>query len=616
MYAASSCIRRENSSMEGERNSGSLSSSDKSHNFWSAPYILIKSKRSNHSAMNELNPITSEDYGDILLEYSGDENVLRSFSDAYIEIINYLQAVIYLPVAKITNQVILELGYSSMPNLYAPVSSDSLEASGILRIRNVPNFNLLGEGVLVGIIDTGIDYTNPIFQYADGTTRIAAIWDQTIQIGPPPQGRLYGTEYTRDRINEALKSTDPLSIVPSMDTVGHGTMVAGIACGNASPENGFVGVAPGAELVVVKLKQAKRYLMRFFRVPEGTICFQENDILFALGYLLDLSFQLQRPMAICLAIGSSQGGHDGRGILSSYLSIIANTPGVIAVVAAGNEGNSRRHYSGRVNPATGYDSVELNVGENESGFSMEIWGQAPSIFSIDILSPSGEYVPRIAVGMDENREISFIFEQTMLYIDYQMVESESGDQLILVRFEHPTGGIWRFNVYERGDLNLGFHIWLPMGNFISQNTFFIRSDPYVTILSPGNGEVPLTVTAYNDADDSLYTNSSRGYNRLGVIKPNVAAPGVNLIGPTLEKGFASFSGTSTSAAHVTGVAAMLLQWGVIRNNLEGMSTVEFKKLVMRGARRDVNLQYPNRDWGYGILDVYNIFDSLRTGIVV
>ncbi|MDF2908643.1 MAG: hypothetical protein K0R34_3964 [Herbinix sp.] len=566
--------------------------------------------------MNEINPITSEDYGDIIVEYSGDKNVLNSFLDAYIEIINYLQAVVYLPITRITNQIILEFGYSAVPNLYSPISNDSLEASGIPRIRNVPNFNLLGEGVLVGIIDTGIDYMNPIFQYADKTTRIASIWDQTIQTGPSPKGRIYGTEYTRERINEALSSDDPLSIVPSMDTEGHGTMVAGIAGGNTSPENDFTGVAPGVEYVVVKLKSAKRYLLNFFRVPEDVLCYQENDILFALGYLLNISFHLQRPIAICIALGSSQGGHDGRGMLSNYLSLIANIPGVIVIVAAGNEGNNKRHYAGKVNPATGYDAVELNVGENEHGFTMEIWGQAPSIFSIDILSPSGEYVPRIAVGMDENREISFIFEQTILFIDYQIVESESGDQLIIVRFENPTQGIWRFNVYERGDLNLGFHIWLPMGKLISPNTFFIRSDPYTTILSPGNAEVPLTVTAYKYEDDSLYVDSGRGYTRLGVVNPNVAAPGVNIIGPTLDKGYADFSGTSTSAAHVAGVAAMLLEWGVIRNNLQGMSTVEFKKLVMRGARRDINLQYPNRDWGYGILDVYNIFDSLRTGIVV
>jgi subtilisin family serine protease len=565
---------------------------------------------------SESNAIISEDYADLQIEYGGDESVLNEIPNAIVEKINYLQAMVHVPVQQITNQTILEYGYSAMPSLNGLISHASLEASGILRIRNVQNFDLRGQGVLIGIIDTGIDYTNPVFMNADGTTRIASIWDQTITTGPPPMNYLYGTEYKREQINQALQSENPLDIVPSMDTNGHGTMVAGIAAGSENTENDFIGVAPDAEFVVVKLKPAKRYLKQFFMVPEEAICYQENDIMFALGYLLEAAVILQRPMAICLALGTSQGGHDGRGILNNYLSLVSSTPGIAVVVAGGNEGNGRRHYAGVVNPVTGYDVVEVNVGENEQGFSMELWGQAPSIFSIDILSPSGEYIPRIVVGMDENREISFVFESTIIYVDYQMVEAQSGDQLILIRFEKPSPGIWRFNVYERGDLNLTFHIWLPMENFISENTYFTRSDPYTTILSMGNADPPVTVSAYNYLDDSLYQEASRGYNRLGVVKPGLAAPGINLTGPTLEKGFTGFSGTSTSAAHTAGVAAMILEWGIVKNNLPGMSTTEFKKLIRRGARRDLDMQYPNRDWGYGILDVYNVFDSLRTGVVV
>jgi subtilisin family serine protease len=564
----------------------------------------------------ENNAIISEDYADLLIEYGGDENVLMDFPNATVVKINYLQAVVHVPVENITNQTILELGYSAMPSLNGLISQASLEASGVIRIRNVPNFSLRGQGVLLGIIDTGIDYTNPIFMKADGTTRIASIWDQSITTGSAPEGLRYGTEYTSEQINQALQSENPVEIVPSMDSNGHGTMVAGIAGGTENTENDFAGVAPDSEFVVVKLKPAKRYLKQFFKVPEEAVCYQSNDILFALVYLLDNAISLQRPMSICIALGSSQGGHDGRGILSNYLSLISTSPGIAVTVAAGNEGNARRHYYGTIDPVTGYDVVEVNVGENEFGFSMELWGQSPSIFSIDVRSPSGEYIPRIAVGMDENREISFVFESTIIYVDFQMVEAQTGDQLILMRFENPTPGIWRLNVYERGDLNLGFHIWLPMGNFISENTFFIRSDPYTTVLSMGNAEVPVTASAYNYEDDSLYLDASRGNNRLGVVKPSVVAPGVNLTGPTLEQEFTSFSGTSTAAAHTAGVAAMLLEWGIIRRNLTGMSTVELKKFIMRGARRDPDLQFPNRDWGYGILDIYNVFDSLRTGVVV
>lgn len=564
----------------------------------------------------ERNRIVSEDYADLLIEYLGEEFLQQTFPNATVHPINFLLAVVHVPVEEITNYTIRELGYSVMPSCLGLVSQASLEASGIQKLRNIPNFNLRGQGVLIGILDSGIDYTNPIFQYADGTTRIAALWDQTIVSDVPPEGMFYGTEYTREQINLALKSENPNEIVPSTDENGHGTMVAGIAGGNEVPESNFYGVAPDAEFLVVKLKPAKRYLKNFFFIPEDALCYQENDVSFALEYLLSKSAQLSKPLVICVAVDTSQSSHDGRGTLGSYLSQLATTEGIAIIVATGNEGNARRHYFGTINKTSGSDMVELNVGENESGFSMELWGQRPGIFSIDILSPSGEYVPRIASGIDDYREVTFVFERTIIHVDYQIVESQSGDQLILLRFDKPAPGIWRFNVYERGDLPLGFHIWLPMEGFISNNTYFIKSDPYTTILTLGNTLLPITITAYNTIDESLSLNAGRGYSRIGTVKPDVAAPGVNVIGPTLDNTFTEFTGTSVAAAHTTGIAAMLLEWGIVNGNLPGMSTVEMKKLIIRGARRDINLEYPNRDWGYGILDIYNVFDSLRTGHIV
>ena len=374
-------------------------------------------------------------------------------------------------------------------------------------------------------------------------------------------------------------------------------------------------MAPDVEFIVVKLKPAKQFLRNFY-IPADAVCFQETDILQGFTYLYETSLRYGRPIVICLALGSSQGAHAGLGTLSTYISRVASSPGIGVVVAAGNEGNARRHYSGTINSATGYDTVELNVAENEPGFSMELWGSSPDVYSIDILTPSGEYIPRIAAGRDEHRVITFIFEATVIYIDYQMVESQSGDQLILVRFEDPSPGIWRFNVYERGGLNLGFNIWLPMEGFISDDTYFIRSDPFITILTLGNSINPLVVTAYNDGDDSLYLNSSRGFTRIDRIKPEVAAPGVNVIGPTLGGGFAPYTGTSVAAAHTTGIAALIYEWAIVRGNLPAMSTVEMKNLVIRGARRNINTVYPNRDWGYGILDIFNVYDALRGGLSI
>jgi subtilisin family serine protease len=388
-------------------------------------------------------------------------------------------------------------------------------------------------------------------------------------------------------------------------------MLAGIAAGNEVPDSGFFGIAPEAELVVVKLKQAKQYLRDFFIVPEKVPCYQENDIMFATDYLIRKAVQLNKPMAICVALGTAQGAHDGRGTLSSYLSLQASEIGIGIVVAAGNEGNARRHYYGKVDPSTGYDTVELSVGENEPGFSMELWGDSPGVFSIDIQTPTGEYVPRIVPRLDENRDVSFIFEQTTIIIDYQIIESQSGDQLILMRFHNPAPGIWRFNVYGRADMNIGFNIWLPMEGFISENTFFVRSDPYTTILSLGNALLPVTVTAYNNEDDSLYLNASRGYTRTGVVKPDIAAPGVNITAPGINQDYTQVTGTSPAAAHTAGITAMLLEWAVVKGNMPTVNTLDLKIFMIRGARRDIEIKYPNRDWGYGILDVYNIFDTLR-----
>lgn len=557
--------------------------------------------------------IANPNYLDIVIEYSGDYSVFDQFPDATVNILDSLYAVVYIPAELLTIDFVGKWGYSILPNCYGVISDASQESTGIPQIRGVANFNLRGQGVLIGIVDSGIDYTNPIFQYADGTTRIVSIWDQTISGSPPPNFN-FGTEYSRDTINAALKLENPMELVPSMDELGHGTLVAGIAAGNEEPSNNFFGIATESELIVVKLKQAKQALRNFFVIPDDAACYSGIDIFYGINYLLQISNSLQRPLVICIALGSSQGGHDGRGVLSNVLSLIGTRPGVAVVVAAGNEGNAKRHYYGSVNPTIGKDTVELLVGENEKGFVMEFWGETPSIYSIDITSPSGEYIPKLFSSINESMELSFVFEETVIYLLYELIETQSGDQLILLRFTNPTPGIWRFNVYNRSDINLGFHMWLPMDKFISDSTFFIQSDIYTTILSLGNAIVPITVTAYNDSNESLYLNASRGYTRIGVIKPEIAAPGVNVTGPTLQKGYTSYTGTSVAAAHTAGVVAMLLEWGYVKGNLPDMNTIDLKILIIRGARRKEDIEYPDRNWGYGILDIYRVFYSLRTNI--
>ncbi len=334
--------------------------------------------------------------------------------------------------------------------------------------------------------------------------------------------------------------------------------------------------------------------------------------MFGIKYLIDIASKLNKPIAICMALGTNQGSHDGRDSLSEYLSFVGGTNGVGIVVAAGNEGNQMHHYFGQIKKEKGYDTVELNIGDDEQGFSMELWGNSPNTYSIDITSPSGDYVPRISTSLGESRRLQFLFEQTVILINYEIAESESGDPLILLRFQNSSPGIWRINVYGQGNETINYHIWLPMRNFITEETYFIQSDPDTTITSPGNAFIPITITSYNHKNLSIDPNSSRGYTRDNIVKPDVAAPGVNIYGPTSNTTYGTRSGTSVAAAIATGAAAMILEWGIVRKNQLNMDTIEITSYFVRGAKRVPSQTFPNNIWGFGILDIYNTFESLRT----
>lgn len=559
--------------------------------------------------------IIGDDYFDLIIEYRSNPQVIEQFENATLHIINEYYAVLHVPIEQFMN-VLPNIRYAEVPLLFGLTDEVSLNASRVLNLRTTSSFNLRGEGVLIAIIDTGIDYTNPIFRKPDGTTKITSIWDQTIETGPSPEDANFGTIYTSSQINQALIADDPLSVVSSVDENGHGTMLAGIAAGNDVEAENFYGVAPDSELVIVKLRQAKQGVREFLMVPDNVVCFQENHVIWALLYCTSVARQLNRPLVICLGIGSSQGGHTGRSPISVIINGIADLPNTGVVISAGNEGNMGRHYYGAIDPDIGSNTVEFNVGEDDKGFTMELWGNPPGIYSIDILSPAGEYIPITPPSLRVGRVITFIFENTVIYLNYQLIESQTGDQLILIRFKNASPGIWRFNVYGQGDLATGFHIWLPMGNFITRETYFIQPNIYTTVLAPGTSLLPITVTTYNPVNNNLYVNSSRGYTRNNVIKPEIAAPGVNYIAPTLNHSFGTFTGTSISAAHTAGVVALILEWGTVRGNDPGMDTGVIKNHLIRGAKRRQNIVYPNRDWGYGILDVLNVFENMRADIGV
>lgn len=529
-----------------------------------------------------------------------------------ITMLNFRHSLLHIPK---TNSDPCNLGiypYHSFPTLYVPTSTVSIEKSGIGTVQRNPFLGLFGRGVIVGVIDTGIDYRHQAFLYNDNTTRILSIWDQSIQGTSPPEGFTFGTEYKRELINLALRSDNPLSIVPSVDTNGHGTSIASVIAGKPNIEGTFSGIVPESELLVVKLKDAKQNLKEIFFVSDDILCFQESDIILGIRYLNAYAQSVSRPVVICIALGSSQEGHDGNGALSNYLNYLGRLPGIGLSVSAGNEGNNRRHYFNNTTQAPFYNDFELRVGEQDRLFSMEIWPYALGRLAVDVSSPNRESTQLIYPTIGSCRMFNFIFTPSVIWVNNFIFEEETGDQLILLRFRDPLPGVWNIRIQSTENEPISFHTWLPSGDIISNETFFLNPNPDTTITSPGNGLHQLTVTAYNQFNDSILIESSRGYTRNGLVKPDIAAPGYQLPcaipGPGNQYG--TITGTGAAAAHTAGAIAMIMEWAIPRGNYTSMTGYDVNRLLIRGARREVPAVYPNNVWGYGQLDVNNLFRRL------
>lgn len=251
--------------------------------------------------------IVSEDYDDFIIEYNGDiDRLLEFYGEDCITIVDNRIAIVYVPRVG-GETVVTNIPYATLPRLYGIMDSSNMEEIEVNRIRSTPAISLYGNGVIAAIIDTGIDYTNPLFINADGSSRILAIWDQSIESNNVYAGVDYGTVYTKTMINEALKSENPYDIVPSRDEEGHGTFMAGIVAGGIDIENDFYGVAPNADILVIKLKNAKNIIRNFYKISEGVLAFQENDIINGINYASMYANSERKPVSMCIGLGSNSG---------------------------------------------------------------------------------------------------------------------------------------------------------------------------------------------------------------------------------------------------------------------------------------------------------------------
>lgn len=497
---------------------------------------------------------------------------------------------------------------SLLPRIMSPTDSKSNDVSGITQVSNQPFLDITGRGVIIGIVDTGIDYTKDAFKFEDGTSKILFLWDQTID-GPRPDYLYFGAAYDKAKIDEALRAEDPYSIVPSRDDDGHGTFLASVAASNQKGE--YIGAAPKAYLMVVKLRRASDFLIdRYLVTKDNPNLYASTDYMLGMKHLLDRAEELDMPVVMCVGMGTNGGAHDGSSLIEDYISFLSQRPGFAFITAAGNESNARHHTQGKIPYNNGTDQISIKVGEQGASFTVIIFGPGFDKVSMGITSPTGEVVARVPFKSGLQYTERLVLEQTSITIRY----FKGGNNEIIVAFEDATQGIWDITLF--GDLVISgeYWAWLPITGQVSPSVEFLKPVPDYTVVVPATALRSITCGAYNSDDNSLYISSSWGPTRLPRMAPDFVAPGVRVKGiyPT---GYGTMTGTSVAAAVTAGAAALLMEWAIVDENIPTIDADLIRSLLISGCVRENNLQYPNTKWGYGKLNVYGTFEVIKEKII-
>ena len=476
------------------------------------------------------------------------------------------------------------------------------QASCIDAVQTAP-YDLSGRGVLVGIVDSGIDYENPDFRNEDGTTRIAYLWDQSVS-GNPPAGYAVGSEFTREDINAALERNDSGSFadtdgILSRDTSGHGTAVAGIAAGNGRGSKGrrYRGVAPETELIVVKMGTSR---------PEGFP--RTTELMTGVDYVIRKALELRKPVAVNISFGNTYGSHDGTSLLERFLNDISDTWKNVICIGSGNEGTTAGHAAGRVSDSE-EEIQELAVQEREPALNVQIWKSYVDEMDISVVNPSGERVGPFREILGPQR---FLLGGTELLLYYGEPKPYSVRQEIYISFlpvqSYVDSGVWKIILTPRRIVDGAYQMWLPAQAALNVGTAFLTPNSMSTLTIPSTASQAVTVAAYDARTFSYADFSGRGpaavYEGNNVLKPDLAAPGVRVNAPVPGGGYRAFSGTSFAAPFVTGSAALLMEWGIVRGNDPYLYGEKVKAYLRRGARELPGYsEWPNVQLGYGALCV-------------
>lgn len=550
---------------------------------------------------NEYIPFFAQ-YNDATIEY------IEKYD--FIKLCNIIDnfAILYIKSSelnRITNKererMSLELGF-----ILGIMDTEPLDDSGIIKILNNKALNLSGQDVLIGIVDTGINYNAKTFLYEDGTSKIASIWDQSID-GSPPTGECFGTEYTNEDINNSISSGD---LLKTNDLIGHGTKLASICAGKIDEKNDFTGVSPNSELIIVKLKEINEPQRKTAFIKDDIPAFNSIDLTLGINYLYKKARELKKPISICIGLGTNDGAHNGASSFENYLNQIAAKNGVSISVCNGNEGIMQKHASLIIKEVEVLEIVELNVGEDEDGFTLTIINYPADKIGLEIISPIGESTSRVPPRIEYDEDIFLPLSNTVINITYDKDIYGSSGQVSLVTFKNPIAGVWQIKIYAEVLLIGDTHMWLPISNFLSKETYFLKADPFYTVTTPSTSSKLISIGGYDSFEDSFFVDSGRGPTRAREVKPTISVPSVNISCVDNFGRYSIISGTSAGTAILAGSSALLLEWGIVNGFDTSMNTTSIIGYLIQGASRDDNLIYPNNLYGFGKLNLVDTFKNL------
>lgn len=548
-----------------------------------------------------------ENVWELIVKYSGTLEAVRQTARSVTELLNGY-AVIVIEEERIGQLAQLpEVEFIEKPKKLYFQTDVGRQVSCIDIVQDMP-LSLRGKGTLIGIVDSGIDYENAEFRNEDGTTRIVSLWDQSVN-GRPPAGYLAGTEYTREQIDAALATEDKevrRQMLKTSDVSGHGTAVAGIAAGNGRGSEGrrFRGAAPEAELIIVKMGAPR----------EGGFP-RTTELMRGVDYIVRKAVELRRPVAINISFGNTYGSHDGTSLVERFLNDIADMWKNVICIGSGNEGASAGHVSGKVRRQIS-ETVELAVQQREPALSIQIWKSYVDEMGVSVISPSGRQAGPFYEFLGAQR---YILGDTELLIYYGEPKPYSVKQEIYLSLlpgkQYIESGVWKIVLTPGRIVDGEYQMWLPTQTSLNMGTAFLQPNSMSTLTIPSTASLAVTVAAYDARTFSYADFSGRGpagmYEGENVLKPDIAAPGVRVTAPVPGGGYQSFSGTSFAAPFVTGSAALLMEWGIVRGNDPYLYGEKVKAYLRKGAKQLAGYErWPNALLGYGALCVRDSLPGL------